>query len=202
MTGISEGGYVSDILMELETSGFISTYSPLENKKKDKLYRLTDEYSLFYLQFIEGNSNKSLGKWEKISQSQAYKIWCGYAFENLCMKHIDQLKKALGISGVQTTINSFLHRKNKTYEKGFQIDLLIDRKDDVINICEMKFHSEEFKITADYAQNIRTKKEGLKAVTRTKKIVHISFVTTYGLVDNQHKIDLVDNNFGLDIFFE
>lgn len=200
--GMSDGGYFSDILKELETSGFITTFEPLEKKKKDTLYRLTDEYSLFYLHFIEGKTKIGSEDWNRISQSQEYKIWSGYAFENLCIKHVDKIKEALGISGVQTSVNSFLHKKNKTYEKGFQIDLLIDRKDDVINMCEMKFYAEEYSVTAEYAKKLRTKKEGLKAVTGTKKMIHITFITTYGVFENQNKTDLIDNDFKLDIFFE
>jgi hypothetical protein len=202
ITKMTDGGWFSSILNELLTSGFISTYEPLEKKKKDTLYRLTDEYSLFYLKFIEGKSKLDKDDWMKISSGQEYKIWCGYVFENLCMKHVDYIKKALGVSGVQTDVSSFLHRKNETYEKGFQIDMLIDRKDEVINICEMKFYSDEFSINVEYAKNLRTKKEGLKAVTGTKKMVHITFVTTYGVLENQNKMDLVDNDLTIDIFFE
>jgi len=201
ITEMSDGGYFSEILKELETSGFVTTFEPLEKKKKDTLYRLTDEYSLFYLRFIEGKNKLENEDWSRISQSQEYKIWSGYAFENLCIKHIGKIKKALGISGVQTNINSFLHKRNKGYEKGFQIDLLIDRKDDVLNICEMKFYGEEFSISSDYAKNIRTKKEGLKAVTGTKKMIHIVFITTYGVFQNQNKTDLVDNDLTIDILF-
>lgn len=168
-TGMSDGGWFSDIPEELEASGFISTYQPLEKKKKDTLYRLTDEYSLFYLKFMEGKKLTTEDSWSRISQSQKYKTWYGYAFENLCMKHADAIKKALGISGVESNVNSFFHRKDKDYEKGFQIDMLIDRKDDVINICEMKFHAEEFSIKPDFANKIRTKREDLKAVTGSKK---------------------------------
>lgn len=201
-TDMTDGGWFSKILNELESSGFISTYEPLEKKKKDTLYRLTDEYSFFFLSFIEGKNKLRGDDWMSISTGQEYKIWCGYAFENLCIKHVDYIKKALGILGVQTKVSSFLHRKNKDYEKGFQIDMLIDRKDDVINICEMKFYSDEFTINTEYSVNLRTKKEGLKAVTGTKKMVHITFITTYGILENQNKIDFVDNDFTIDIFFK
>jgi len=198
-TRIKDGGFFSKILTELETSGFISKTQPLDTKKKERLYRLTDEYSLFYLQFMEDERS---GSWERISQTQKYKIWCGYAFENLCVKHLAEIKEALGISGIQSNANSFLHKKNDSYGKGFQIDLLIDRKDDVINICEMKFYADEFKITSEYAGKMRTKREGLKAVARTKKMVNISFITSYGVMENQHKLDLVDHDFKMDIFFK
>jgi len=201
-TKMSDGGWFTGILNELETSGFITTYEPLEKKKKDTLFRLTDEYSLFYLTFIEGKSNPSSDYWMSMSQSQEYKIWCGYAFENLCMKHSQNIKQALGISGVQTSTNSFLHRKDSAYPKGFQIDMLIDRKDDVINICEMKFYADTFNITADYAAKLRTKKEGFRTVSKSKKMIHLTFITSYGLFENAYKSDLVDNDFTVDVLFE
>jgi AAA+ ATPase superfamily predicted ATPase len=198
-TNMSEGGWFSNILSELETSGFISTFEPLENKKKDTIYRLTDEYSLFYLTFIDGKPKSR--NWLRISESQQYKIWSGYTFENVCIKHSDSIKKALGISGVQANINSYLHRKDSNFGQGFQIDMLIDRKDDIINICEMKFYATNFTINKNYAQNLRTKKEGLKAVTKTKKIVHLTFISVFGVVENPYKLDLVENDYTVSIFF-
>jgi len=198
LTDISDGGGFTKTLKELEASGFISTFQPLEKKKKDTIYRLTDEYSLFYLKFIAGSRLKN---WMTISQQQQYKIWCGYAFENLCVKHVDDVLKALDIAGIQSNVNSFLHRADEEYPKGFQIDMLIDRKDNIINICEMKFYGDEFVIKKDYAKNLRTKREGLKAVLSTKKTIHITFLSTYGVFENQNKIDLVDNDLDVEIFF-
>lgn len=202
LTKLTDGGGFTKTLIELEASGFIGTFEPLQKKKKDTLFRVTDEYSLFYLKFIEGKTLSGGDEWSRISQSQEYKIWCGYAFENLCIKHVDRIKHALGISGVQTSVNSFLHRKDEVYGKGFQIDMLIDRKDDVINICEMKFHADEFNITSEYAANLRTKKVGLKTVTGTKKMVQITFISSYGILSNPNKTDLVDNDFTLEILFD
>jgi AAA+ ATPase superfamily predicted ATPase len=200
-TNMTNGGGFSTILNELESSGFIGTFEPLMKKKKDTLYRLTDEYSLFYLTFMEAHKNSNQANWMTISQGQPYKIWCGYAFENLCIKHVDAIKEALGIAGVQTTVNSFLHRKNETYPKGFQIDMLLDRQDNIINICEMKFYADEYSINKNYAGILRTKREGLKQVTKTKKMVHTTFVTTFGVLENNYKLDTVDTDFTIDIFF-
>lgn len=119
LTGLSDGGGFTKVLTELETSGFIATFEPLEKKKKVTLFRLSDEYSLFYLKLIEGRTISGADEWMRISQGQEYRIWCGYAFENLCIKHVDRIKHTLGISGVQTSVNSFLHRKDETYAKGF-----------------------------------------------------------------------------------
>lgn len=201
-TKIKDGGWFSGLLSELEASGFITSVQPLENKKKDTLFRLTDEFTLFYLTFMEGKRTTDDNYWIKMSQTSEYHTWSGYAFENLCAKHIDQIKSALGITGIQTEVNSFLHRKNDKYHKGFQIDLLLDRKDDVLTLCEMKFYSDEYRITPDYAKKIHIKREGLKALSSPKKHIEVAFVTTFGVVDNDQKTDYVDHDLTMGILFE
>lgn len=201
-TKMTDGGWFSGILNELEASGFITSFEPLAKKKKDTLFRLTDEYSIFYLNFIEGHNKLRGDDWEQISVAQKYKIWCGYAFENLGMKHVRDIKRALGVENVYSTVNSFMHRKDNIYEKGFQIDLLLDRKDDIINICEMKFHTDEFRIDLDYSKKLRAKREGFKAVTGTRKMVHSVFITVFGVLENKYKNDHVDHDLTIDIFFD
>ena len=98
-TNLADGGGTTRILDELEISGFISIYYPFGKKKKDTFYRLTDEFSLFYIQFMENKGNKGEGIWQQLSQTQDYKSWSGYTFESICMKHVNQIKKALGILG-------------------------------------------------------------------------------------------------------
>ncbi len=201
-TKMKDGGWFSKLLAELEASGFIASLQPLENKIKNKLFRLTDEFTLFYLAFMSGKRKTDENYWVRLSQTQEYKVWAGYAFENLCAKHIVEIKSALGISGIQCEVNSYLHRKNNNYHKGFQIDLLIDRRDDVLTICEMKFYSDEYRITSDYAKKIHTRKEGLKALTSPKKYVEVVFISSFGLVDNEQKNDYVDHDLSMDILFD
>ncbi len=201
-TKMKDGGWFSKLLAELEASGFIASLQPLENKIKNKLFRLTDEFTLFYLAFMSGKRKTDENYWIRLNQTQEYKIWAGYAFENLCAKHIVEIKSALGISGIQCEVNSYLHRKNNNYHKGFQIDLLIDRRDDVLTICEMKFYSDEYRITSDYAKKIHTRKEGLKALTSPKKHVEVVFISSFGLVNNAQKNDYVDHDLSMDILFD
>ena len=108
---------------------------------------------------------------------------------------------ALGISGVQSEVSSFLHRKNDKYDKGFQIDLLIDRKDDVLSICEMKFYSDEYRITPEYAKTLHTRREGIRALNSPKKLIEMVFITSFGVVYNEQKMDYVDHDFTMDILF-
>ena len=151
----NKGGSLSRVLEELIHSGFITSYRPYGKKKKTKLYRLTDEYSMFYLKFMEGKEYEGKGIWNHLSQTQLYKSWSGYAFESLCLKHIPQIKKALNISGIYSLSSSFTYKGNKEKE-GTQIDLLIDRKDGVINLFEVKFYNESFIINKGKCSRIWT----------------------------------------------
>lgn len=198
---ITDSGRISKVLIELSESGFITAYPAFGKKKKGQLYRLTDEYSIFYLRFIEPNLTESKGIWSSLSQRQPYKIWCGYAFENVCLKHINQIKKALSIGGIYARSASFF-KKGDNQNKGTQIDLLIDRNDRSINIVEIKFHDGLFTISKDYAQKLKDKIQVFKESTQTKKQVFLTMITANGLKSNIHSVGLVDNHFDADALFE
>lgn len=197
---LPEGGGASTVIGELLHSGFISTYQPFGKKKKDTLYRLTDEFSLFYLQFMENNRQEGAGIWQQLSKTQAYITWAGYAFENICLKHIPQIKKALGISGVYSTASSFFKKGNEE-EEGIQFDLLMDRNDHVINICEIKFYGAEVTIDKAMAMDYRNKMAAFKEATRTRKQVFLTMITTFGVKQNQYSLGLVDASLTMDDLF-
>ena len=190
-TKFTNGGGLTKILTELEESSFISVNAPFGKKKKDSLYRLSDEYSMFYLHYIEKSTSTEKDAWLAVTKSASYLAWSGYAFESLCIKHTLEIKKALGISGVFTEISSFYKPGNKE-KQGYQIDVLIERDDRCINLCEMKFYNSEYTITKDYAQKIRRKKTGFAETTKTKKHIFITLVTTYGLLKNEQSLGLID----------
>jgi uncharacterized protein len=199
-TKLDSGGSTSTLLEELEQSGFIMSYNPFGKKQRDKIYRLTDSYSLFYLHFIENTSNEE-GIWLQLSQSQKFKSWSGYAFENLCLTHLPQIKKALGISGIFTSSSTF-YKKQTADLGGTQIDLVLDRKDHVINLFEMKFYEEKFIPTKSFADNLREKRLIFKILTQTKKQISWVMVSTYGIKHNQHSLGLVDVVLTMDDLFE
>lgn len=200
-TKLPENGNLSKVLDELIQSGFISIYQPFGKKKKDSLYRLTDEYSLFYLQFIEKQKQGGENTWQHLSQTQQYKSWTGYAYENICFKHISQIKKALGISGIYSTSSSF-YKKGTPTQKGTQIDLLIDRNDHSINLIEIKFYNETFSLTKSYAKTLRDKMGIFREITKTKKHLTWLLITTFGLQHNQHSLGLIQNTLSLEDLFE
>jgi AAA+ ATPase superfamily predicted ATPase len=199
-TKISDGGGLTMMLQELEQSGFIASYIPFGKKKKDTLFRLADCYSLFYLKFIRDIPAKETISWQSLSQTQAWITWSGYAFENICFHHIDKIKTALGISGVHTNQYSFLAKTTEEIE-GAQIDLLIDRQDNVISLCEVKFYNDELVLTKANADDLRRKKSVFRHVTGTKKQIFIVLITTFGLIKNKHNLGLIDNVLDMNALF-
>ena len=201
LSGLAEGGGVSRILEELEQSGFITSYFSFGKKKKEKLFRLTDEYSLFYLRFIKNKRKEGKHTWQHLSQTQAYKSWRGYAFESLWLKHIPQIKQALGIAGVYSETSSF-YKKGTTEEEGVQIDLLIDRNDRVINVCEIKFSDSGYVVSKDYGKRLKEKLRIFRESTKTKKFLMLTLLTTFGLKHNEHSLGYVEKVLTLDALFD
>jgi len=198
---LSDGGNTSKIIEELVHSGFVTSYYSFGKKIRDLRYRLTDEYTLFYLKFIEKNRSQGTGTWKKLSQTQTWKSWSGYAFENIGLKHIPQIKKALGIEGVYAEASVLSHQGSDDFP-GFQIDLLIDRNDHVINLCELKFHNQNFILSKKYADELRLKMASFKAASKTKKQLFLTFLTTFPIAPNKHRTGLIDNELTMDILFE
>ena len=181
----NSGGALSKVLAELEYCGFIRKYNGYGKKNKQAVYQLIDNYTLFYFKFIERNENNDEHFWSASIDSAVHRAWSGLAFERLCMAHIQQIKAALGIAGVLSNVYSW--RKNVDESgTGAQIDLLIDRNDQVVNICEMKFSISEYSIDAEYERNLRNKKAAFIQATNTHKAVHLTMVTTFGLRQNSH----------------
>ncbi|HEX3935302.1 MAG TPA: ATP-binding protein [Puia sp.] len=188
--GFSTGGGITRLLEELEESGFITQYIPFGNASRDSIYKLSDEYSLFYLKFIEHSRASGAGAWHKIVNGQSYSSWSGYAFEGICQKHVPQIRKALGISGVYTESSGWRHVPKKG-ENGAQIDLLLDRADHCINLCEIKFTDREFAIDKRYASELQNKVTVFKSQTKTRKTVFPTMITPYGVRKNEYYINLI-----------
>ena len=197
---LSSGGRATQMLEELEESGFIRSSPPYDKITKDLIYRLSDEYSLFYLKFMDKKKSSGKDVWIKLSGGNSYKIWSGMAFEALCLKHVTQIKKALGIDGVQTEESAWRYVPGKK-KPGAQIDLLIDRADRNINICEMKYYNAEYAIDKSYAGEIQKKLEVFTEKTKTKKTLFLTMITTYGVKKNSYSDRLIQKNLTMDALF-
>ena len=192
ITGFDDNGAFSTVLEELIQCGFIRQYEPYvekakptrRNANKKSLYQLIDFYTLFYFNFIEGNIYNDEHFWSTSANSPLHNAWAGLAFEMLCLHHIRQIKQALGIAGVQTRVCSW--RTSKEASKGAQIDLLIDRKDETINVCEIKYTKGEFAITKQYSQELQDKINLFQEETGTRKSLLLTLITTNGLKPNEY----------------
>ena len=199
LSGIASGGTLTKVLSDLEESGFICAYSALDNKQKNILYRLSDFYTAFYFKFLKDGKYKDENSWINLIDNPVQRTWQGFAFEQVCIDHVWQIKKALGISGVQSANGTW---KGGTSEKSAQIDLLIDRRDHVINLCECKFSLDTFVIDKTYSEKLRAKISTFKAVTKTKKSVFLTMITTYGVEKNKYATLLVQNELSMEDLFE
>ncbi len=204
--GLASGGTLSKRLEELIQSGFIAEVPTFEENKNYR-YVLVDEYSLFYLTWNVGVSslelqNRGPDYWIKERNNQSWISWTGHAFECLCLKHIDGIKKALGITAVQTKASKWKYIPSKgSKESGAEIDLVIDRADHCINLCEIKFYDEEWLMDKDDVEKLRRKKACFERITATGKSTFTTLITTQGIKHNNHYHSVVDQELTMDALF-
>lgn len=203
---LASGGTSSAIMRELVEAGFI-IYIPSFKKKIGGVYRLIDEYSLFYLTWIAeslkiGLENVDSEYWLKKYGTAKWNSWSGCAFETICLKHIQKIKHALGISGISTNETGWRYLPKKGADlSGAQIDLVIDRADKCINLCEMKYIDSEFVIDKPYLEKLKNKKNIFREQTGTKKTLFTTLITTYGVKKNAHYLSVIDNQITMNALF-
>lgn len=184
-TGIDDSGSATKMLKALEVSDFILKYVPFGTGKRNETYKLTDPFCLFYQHWVVGQDKVNPDFWMLSQQSQSVTSWRGIAFEEVCLSHIQQIKAALGISGVNSTQSAWaLHGDDE--KEGTQIDLLISRKDNVINMCEMKFCGDDFKVTKAYERKLAHRQIVLSEMISRRTVIHPVLITTYGLTYNEY----------------
>ncbi len=181
---ISNGGTLSVILSALVASDFVIKYVPFGLSKRKVHYKLVDQFCLFYLKFVEGHDSLSEGFWLQNLSSQNIVTWRGLAFENVCFNHISQIKNALGISGVKTTQSAWSKRGDD--EEGAQIDLLISRADNIVNLCEIKFYNDLFTVDGDYYRVMMRRQSLLEPYLKRGMGIHNTLITTFGLFRNKY----------------
>lgn len=193
ITKIEEGGALTKVLRNLCDCDFIRQYTAFGKTERGTIYQLTDLFTLFHLRYVKGYRGQDEKHWQNMIDSSSRRAWSGYSFEQLCLHHIRQIKNKLGISGIQSDICGW---KNENA----QIDLLIDRRDQTINLCEMKFSQGEYEITKQYDEHLRERIEKFRSATKTRKALHQTFITTYGVKKNMYK-GIVQSEVVLDDLF-
>lgn len=191
-TGIAGNGRFSRELEQLEQCGFVRRYVAFGKRRKEALWQLVDGFTLFHFRFLEGDPNPDARFWSASVASPALSAWRGLAFERLCLLHLPQIKAALGIAGVLTKTCSWRHVPDAVHPDGAQVDLLIDRDDRIVDLCEMKWTHGAYALDKEEAEKLRDRCEIFRAVTGTDKAVHVVLATPFGLRPNLHS-GLVQN---------
>jgi hypothetical protein len=188
-TALDDNATFSKALNELEQSDFVRKFTFIGNKAKNTVYQLIDNFTLFYYQFMKHNGGANPHFWTANYGKPLYNTWTGLAFEKVCILHLEQIKKALGFKAVISSAHSWFYRP-KDGGKGVQVDLLIDRDDNVINLCEIKFSSSEYVIDKAYSKELKHKRDVFKEQTKTRKAVHLTMITTEGVKRNVYFNDI------------
>ena len=194
---VDRNGTLSNALENLVNCDFVREYNNYGKAIKDRIYQLSDYYTLFYLRFLKNNPNPDENYWTLTIDNSSRSWWAGYSFEQVCKDHVRQIKKALGISGVLTNLSSWYGEYG---DSKAQIDLLLERHDRMIDICEIKYSVNDYVIDKDYEDNLRNKITVFKMATRTKNALRIVMITTFGIKRNMHS-GLVAADLTLDDLF-
>lgn len=201
---IPGNGVLTKMLDALVDSGFVRKYSFYGRKSKDSLYQLADYYTLFYYRFLKDRTGRDEHFWSNTLDHPSRRVWAGLTFEQMCKDHIPQIKKKLGIAGVLSEESSWFGSADPEEggpETGAQIDLLIDRRDQVVNICELKFSINEFQIDKEYDLKLRNKIGAFRQATKCRKTIQLSMITTFGIHPNKYS-GIVTNEVLLEDLFE
>lgn len=197
---IATSGQLTKHLEDLENCGFIRRYQAIGAKTKNALYQLIDNFTLFYFKFMEDRKNTDTNYWSKIQMTPIFHSWSGLAFERVCLLHSEQIKKAIGISGVITNEYSWRTAADDEHS-GAQIDLLIDRSDKVINLCEIKYSDNPYTIDKKYMENLRNKVALFRQITKTRKGIALTMITSSGLVKNSYSMNNIHSQVTADDLF-
>ena len=174
---LAPNGHLTEALSELEQCDFIERFVDFTKRKNEAYYFLKDPFTLFYLRYMKNNYSKDEYFWTNYSEDGGHRAWCGYAFELVCRIHVRQMKDRLGILGVSTNTMSWRSKESP----GVQIDLLICRRDGVINLCEMKYQKHPYEIGKNEAAELERKRAAFLSETGAKSAIHTTMVTTYGV---------------------
>jgi len=176
---VANNGTLTRRLKELEQCGFVRSFTEIGRRKKGAVHQLVDNFTLFHFRFAAQNAHGDKHFWSEMIDSHIRSTWIGLAFERLCLEHLDQIKEALRIGGVRTNAHAWRGTSS-------QIDLLIDRNDGIVNLCEMKYHNGQYPITKDDDDSMRNKMAEFKEATKMNKAVHVTYITPYGVKDNAY----------------
>ncbi len=206
-TGVASGGTLNARLRELEVSGFIKGFIPYGKKSRNQFFQVIDEFTLFHLQWIapilKDKGFLEEHYWQRRVKTPAASSWLGQAFENVCLKHVTQIRLALNLQNNSCKIGNWQYIPKKgSKEEGAQIDLLFDRDDGIINLCEIKYSEHSFSIDKTYAKQLVQKITVFEKHFPTKKLIFLCLIVPEGLKKSIWSEDLITQVVTLDNLFQ
>ena len=187
---IINNGQLTRVLEDLEHCGFIRKYNYQGIKRSNAIFQLIDNYTLFYYKFLHDSEGTDEAFWSKNVNTPIRNTWEGLAFERVCFEHVKQIKQALGIAGVSTYLYSWRVENDPIYGAGAQVDMVIDRSDQVTNLCEMKFSTKEYAIEKDDDDDLRHKLGRFIQTQKTHKSIHQTLITPFGVKKNMYQFSV------------
>jgi len=200
--GVASGGDTSRELKELEQCGFVRHYNVIDKCRYGGLYQLVDPYCIFYFDFLEGRRGNDLRHWTRNYNAPSVNAWRGLAFERVCLWHVDAIKRALGISGIEADVYSWRWVSPDASEPGVQIDMLIDRADGMVNVCEMKYSDEEYLFDKVESDKLRHRVEVFRRESGVRKSVQPVLICAHGIKDGKYTGDILHHLSADDLFKE
>lgn len=194
---VADNGLMSEVLDNLRKCDFVRSYQALGKKEKGAIFQLADMYTLFYLRFVKNYYGLDEHAWSKMNDARR-NVWAGYAFEQVCIHHINQIRQALGISGIASDVSAWYCKDD---QQGAQIDLVIDRSDKSIDLCEMKYCDHQFELKKEYVEWMRERRELFKLKTGTRKSLRLTMVSSGGIKLGKYS-SAIQGNVVLDDLFE
>lgn len=198
-TKLSSGGALTRVMDELLESGFVTKYHPFGTKQKQALYKLTDHFTLFFHKFIKDNTSLGSNVWNLKSNTPAWLSWAGLAYELICFSHLQQIINALKLQAISCNASPW---RSDGENQGAQIDLIIERADRIIHLCEIKFSKAQYILSKQEAVSLRNRIDVLSNHPASKhKAIFPTLITTFGLKSNEYAHELIQNHLSMDDLF-
>jgi AAA+ ATPase superfamily predicted ATPase len=199
LLGKRSGGRLSNRMTELEASGFIRAFTPYGKDTRDTYYRLVDEFTLFCLRWMIPVTRKGGGYtasgWQSQIRQPSWHSWAGYAFEGVCLKHADVLQDLLAFSEVPSQVGTWRHVPRGGRDgNGAQIDLLYDRDDGVLSLCEVKYRDGEYALDRGAARSLMHKLDVFQRRMKPRKRISLSLITSGSFRPNAWSQDLIERH--------
>lgn len=183
---VIDNGKITEALDNLVNCDFLRRYQAFGKKNREMIYQLSDMYTLFYLRFVKNYYGMNEHAWSNMEEGRR-NAWAGYAFEQVCVLHVNQLRRALGIAGIASDVCSWIYRDK---DQSAQIDLIIDRADKAIDLCEMKYSNHPFELKKDYVEWMRKRRDMFREVTGTEKTLRLTLIASSGVKQNKYSSSL------------